>query len=76
MKMTSVRRSSRGVKTSKKYKEFNSDDEDGKLAMFEESGSDFEDDFKKQNNNVKHPKVVLSSSDGSSGEILWLSKYF
>merc|ERR1712083_231294 len=70
-KMTTMRRSSRGVtKAKKKYKEFDSDDDEAKLAIFEDSGSDFEDDLKK-GNNIAGSKMVIkdpSSSEGSSGE--------
>ena len=62
--MTSTRRSSRGVtkNNNKKYKEFDSDDEDGKLALFEESGSDFEEDIKKQKFNGKTQILAVESS--------------
>ena len=66
-----MRRSSRGVtKAKKKYQEFDSDDDEAKLAIFEDSGSDFEDDLKK-GNNIAGSKMVIkdpSSSEGSSGE--------
>ena len=43
----SKRRSERIKSNSKKsYKEYNSDDEESKLAIFDDSGSDFEDDLK------------------------------
>ena len=43
------------------------DDDEAKLALFEDSGSDFENDLKKLNNNVAGPPK-MSSSDVSSGE--------
>ena len=44
----SKRRSDRIKSNSKKsYKEFDSDDEEAKLAFFDDSGSDLEDDLKK-----------------------------
>merc|ERR1712062_243370 len=72
-KMASNRRSSRGVaKEKKKYKEFDSDDEEAKLAIFDDSGSDFENDLKKQNGSVASNKLKQkepsSSSECSSGE--------
>jgi len=70
--MTSTRRSSRGVaNTKKKYNEIDSDDEEAKLAIFDESGSDFEDDLRKKNagnTNKVVQKEPSSSSEGSSGE--------
>ena len=66
--MTSTRRSSRGVaNTKKKYNEIDSDDEEAKLAIFDDSGSDFEEDLRKKNAGDKN-KEPLSSSEGSSGE--------
>lgn len=71
-KMTSTRRSSRGVaNTKKKYNEIDSDDEEAKLAIFDDSGSDFEDDLRKKNagnTNKVVQKEPSSSSEGSSGE--------
>lgn len=66
--MTSTRRSSRGVaNTKKKYTEIDSDDEEAKLAIFDDSGSDFEEDLRKKNPGDTN-KEPLSSSEGSSGE--------
>ena len=70
--MTSTRRSSRGVaNTKKKYNEIDSDDEEAKLAIFDDSGSDFEEDLRKKNagnTNKIVQKEPSSSSEGSSGE--------
>ena len=70
--MTSTRRSSRGVaNTKKKYNEIDSDDEEAKLAIFDDSGSDFEEDLRKKNagnTNKVVQKEPSSSSEGSSGE--------
>ena len=66
--MTSTRRSSRGVaNTKKKYNEIDSDDEEAKLAIFDDSGSDFEEDLRKKNPGDTN-KEPLSSPEGSSGE--------
>ncbi len=72
--MTSVRRSSRSIKNNnKKYAEFESDDEDGKLAMFEDSGSDFEEVIKKENNNrkigINSKGPILSSESEEMSEV-------
>ena len=71
--MASNRRSSRGVATQqKKYKEVESDDEDAKLAIFDDSGSDFENDLKKKNGKVGSNRLKQdepsSSSEYSSGK--------
>merc|ERR1712037_96876 len=71
-KMGSTRRSSRGVaNTKKKYNEIDSDDEEAKLAIFDDSGSDFEEDLRKKNagnTNKVVQKEPSSSSEVSSGE--------
>ena len=46
---------------------FFTDDEDGCLAALD-SGSDFENDLQKQNNNLKNPKMSSSSSEGEVEE--------
>merc|ERR1739841_343650 len=68
MGMTSTRRSSRGVaNTKKKYNEIDSDDEEAKLAIFDDSGSDFEDDLRKKNAGNTN-KVAQKEPSSSSGE--------
>ena len=47
---------------SKKYSEFISDDEEGKLAFLDDSGSDFEKDLEKETRKRK----MLSTSESSS----------
>jgi len=63
--MASIRRSRRSSTQTKKYKEVDSDDENDKLAALlgDESGSDFEKDFKKKKSNgFLDPKISSSSS--------------